>query len=45
MIVQPPSQFVGLSKCLILEYVGNYFQGARARVGCRTHNRSGRELS
>ncbi len=29
----------GLSSCLVLKYVGNYYEGARPSVGCRMHDR------
>lgn len=29
-VVQPPSQFGGLSRCLTLEYAGNYCDGMLA---------------
>ena len=40
LVVQPRSQFGGLSQVLCLEHVGNYFEGARARTGCKTHDRT-----
>jgi hypothetical protein len=41
-VVQPPSQFGGLSACLTLEYVGNWYRGgAQPLPGCKMYDNRG----
>lgn len=38
LVIQPRSQFGGLAGCIVLEYAGNYHEGARPAPGGKMYD-------